>query len=60
VKIKKVSVEIPLPRRIVDPIFGDREPVRLEESESAPELKEANEQLKALGKSVRKQEGIDP
>jgi hypothetical protein len=51
-----IKVEITLPAAS-DKLFGDREPVSIEQTPSAPELAEANEQLRQINRDIRDHDG---
>ena len=53
-----IKVEIPLPA-VSDKLFGDRAPVPIEQTPDAPELAEANEQLRQINRELRDQDGRD-
>ena len=57
--MKDFKIEIPLPRSIVDPMFGDHNPVPVEQSPDAPEYAEANADLRELNRDIRDKEGRD-
>ncbi len=52
------KIEIPLPA-VSDKLFGDRAPVPIEETPDAPEIAEANEQLRQMNRDIRDQDGRD-
>lgn len=51
-----IKVTVPLPA-VSDKLFGDREPVPVEQTPDAPELAEANEQLRQINRNIRDREG---
>lgn len=53
-----IKVDIPLPA-VSDRLFGDHEPVPIEETPSAPELADANEQLRQMNRELRDRDGRD-
>jgi len=53
-----IKVEIPLPT-VSDKLFGDRKPVPIEQTPDAPELAEANEQLRQINRELRDRDGRD-
>ena len=57
--MKNFKVEVPLPRSIVDPIFGDHDPVSVEQTSDAPEYAEANTELREMNQDIRDKEGRD-
>lgn len=57
-KIPDFKVEIPL-RKIADKLFGDKEPVPIEQTPNAPELADANEQLRQMNRDIRDRDGRD-
>ena len=57
-KIKEIKVTVPL-SSLAARIFGDSDPVPMEETPSAPEYEEANAEMKDINKQIRKQEMKD-
>jgi len=53
-----IKVEIPLPA-VSDKLFGDHEPVAVEQTPDAPELAAANEQLRQINRELRDRDGRD-
>lgn len=52
----KVTVSLPA---VSDKLFGDHEPVPIEQTPDAPELADANEQLRQINRDIRDQDGRD-
>ena len=53
-----IKVTVPLPA-VSDKLFGDREPVPIEQTFDAPELADANEQLRQINRDIRDRDGRD-
>lgn len=53
-----IKVTVPLPA-VSDKLFGDHDPVPAEQTPDAPELAEANEQLRQINRDIRDREGRD-
>ena len=53
-----IKVTVPLPA-VSDKLFGDHAPVPIEQTPDAPELADANEQLRQINRELRDQDGRD-
>jgi len=58
-KIPDFKIEISLPQKIKDRIFGDHPAPHEPETPSAPELAEANAELKQINAEIRDRDGRD-
>ena len=58
-KIPDIKITIPLPASIKDRLFGDHDPVPIEQTADAPELVDANEQLRKINRDIRDRDGRD-